>query len=107
MTIHTHTPTPWTYIASNCSNFVHIETDTDHSTIATLAKGTKSQKEANAAFIVRACNAHELLVEALKLHLAFLDSLPEGWLGKTTGDVGLLNDAYIASSKALKLARGE
>ena len=29
-----------------------------------------------------------------------------GWLGKTTGDVGLLNDAYIASNAARKLAKG-
>lgn len=67
----------------------------------------KVTSKSTAAFIVRACNAHEALVGALKLHLQFLDSLPSGWLGKTTGDVGLLNDAYIASSKSLKLARGE
>lgn len=37
---------------------------------------------------------------ALKLHLEFLASLPPGWLAKTSGDVGLLNDAYIASKDA-------
>jgi len=42
------------------------------------------------------------LLAALKLHLAFLKTLPPGWLGKTSGDVGLLNDAYLASEKALK-----
>lgn len=43
---------------------------------------------------------HDLLEKALRLHLDFLDSLPEGWLSKTVGDVGLLNEAYIASAKA-------
>jgi len=38
--------------------------------------------------------------KALELHLQFLASLPKGWLGKTCGDVGLLNDAYLASSAA-------
>lgn len=43
---------------------------------------------------------HDLLEKALQLHLDFLNSLPEGWLAHTFGDVGLLNDAYIASEKA-------
>lgn len=43
---------------------------------------------------------HDLLEKALQLHLDFLASLPEGWLSKTTGDVRLLNEAYIASRKA-------
>lgn len=37
------------------------------------------------------------LLEAFDLAHAFLDSLPEGWLGKTTGDVGALNDFYLKS----------
>lgn len=35
------------------------------------------------------------------LFLSFLDSLPEGWLGKTVGDIALLNDAYC--SKGAKM----
>ena len=97
-----HTPTPWTYIASNCSNFVHIETDTDHSTIATLAKGTKSQKEANAAFIVRACNAHDAMIHALN---EFLE------VGPYVSNADSIAPALVAACKqaraALKLARGE
>lgn len=50
-------------------------------------------KNSNAALIERI----RKLEAALQLHLNFLDSLPSGWLGKTTGDIGLLNDAYIAS----------
>ena len=44
------------------------------------------------------------LFDALGLHLAFLKSLPTGWLGRTSGDVGLLNDAYLASGRAIRLA---
>lgn len=43
---------------------------------------------------------HDKLERALRLHLAFLSSLPIGWLAHTTGDVGLLNDAYLASRDA-------
>ena len=39
------------------------------------------------------------LEHALQLHLDFLASLPPGWLGKTVADIGLLNEAYIASRK--------
>jgi len=39
------------------------------------------------------------LEKTLTLFLDFLDSLPAGWLGKTTGDIGLLNEAYISARK--------
>lgn len=39
------------------------------------------------------------LLSVCKLAHKFLDSLPVGWLGKTTGDIGTLNDFYIESSK--------
>lgn len=46
------------------------------------------------------------LLEALKLAHAFLDSLPEGWLAHTTGDIGALNDFYIKSDAAFAKAAG-
>lgn len=39
------------------------------------------------------------LEATLQQFLDFLASLPPGWLGKTTGDRGLLNDAYIAARR--------
>lgn len=42
------------------------------------------------------------LHECVQLAHDFLDSLPNGWLGKTTGDVGALNDFYIKSKPILK-----
>jgi hypothetical protein len=34
---------------------------------------------------------------ALVLFLQFLDTLPEGWLGNVSADIGLLNRAYMAA----------
>jgi len=50
------------------------------------------------------------LVAALQLHLDFLEDLRKrnpGWLGKCVADIGLLNDAYIASSKVMSQAKGD
>ena len=42
------------------------------------------------------------LYEAFTLVHKFFDSLPKGWLGKTTGDIAALNDFYIKSGKIRK-----
>lgn len=48
------------------------------------------------------------LLDALNLAHEFLDSLPEGWLGKTTGDIGVLNDFYLLSRRIQdKMKAGE
>lgn len=62
-----------------------------------------SQQESHANALLVA-NAPELLT-ALQLHLAFLDSLPRGWLAHTVADIGMLNDAYLASTKVLRQLR--
>lgn len=67
--------------------------------IASVVNGT-SQSEANARLIAAAPE----MLEALELINTFLDSLPEGWLGKTSGDVGALNDYYIKLREAMKTA---
>jgi len=51
--------------------------------------------DANARLIAAAPD----LLAAFNLAHKFLDSLPPGWLGKTTGDVEALNDFYCASQK--------
>lgn len=66
---------------------------------AARAKANRIQKSGNIAHLKRK-NAQ--LTKALNLHLGFLKSLPQGWLGKTVADIGMLNDAFIASSEALK-----
>lgn len=41
------------------------------------------------------------LAAALRLHMKFWDDMPKGQLGKLSCDIGTLNDAFIASRKAL------
>ncbi len=63
-------------------------------------------QESNADHLVACWNAiedigggpptAENLLTAVKLAHAFLDSLPEGWLRHTSGDVGALNDFYLS-----------
>lgn len=53
--------------------------------------------------IAKHLNEHASLVmhkEAAELFEQFLATLNKGWLGKTTGDVGLLNDAYLKLTAA-------
>jgi hypothetical protein len=80
-----------------------IATFGDHPTGA-IAKVYRNDKRAHkdAALI----SAAPELKESCELFVAFLASLNPGWLGKTTGDIGLLNDAYIKSARALKKANG-
>jgi hypothetical protein len=68
-----------------------------------LKSGRSGLDEANAAFIIRACNSHAALLEykqAAELFEEFMATLPRGWLGKTCGDIGLLNQAYLTMRKA-------
>lgn len=87
-----HTPTPW-----------NMGRDYESKDTCFISGGRQiianldglDNKEANAAFIVRACNSHEALTETIQLAEQFLNSLPEGWLANTTGDIGALNDFYL------------
>jgi len=58
-------------------------------------------KKANAAFIVRACNSHEALVDALARAANFLEAV-----SKTIGSDSAMQEAEKARL-ALSLARGE
>lgn len=44
----------------------------------------------------------EKLKKALLLHKKFWDEMPKGQLGKIVCDIGVLNDAFIATREALK-----
>lgn len=45
--------------------------------------------------------SHADLVKSVELARDFLASLPPGWLSKTNGDIGLLNDFYVSLTKVL------
>jgi hypothetical protein len=65
-----------------------------------MAHASIIDREMESSPTMRAANERIAQLEtALQLHLDFLASLPKGWLGHTTADIGLLNDAYIASRK--------
>jgi hypothetical protein len=60
-----HTPTPWQVDASKHSVSIVADRFCVAQT-ATAQTGNVAPAEANAAFIVRACNAHDELVAALR-----------------------------------------
>jgi len=101
-----HTPTPWTnngdcltaadgeryLLYFPIDNHARMAQSTDPESAA-FGKALLQEDEANAAFITRACNAHEALVAALETAEGFRYSSPDTW--------------YPAVQAALKLARGE
>jgi hypothetical protein len=103
-----HTPGPWrrTPIDELGKSFL-IESVSPHA-VAQVGEffaplgALKPKACADARLIA---SAPELL-EALELHLKFLKSLPPGWLGKTSGDVGCLNEAYVKSERAIAKVKG-
>jgi hypothetical protein len=100
-----HTPTPWE------SNFNRIESKDDHGVDNDgwmIAECIGPEQEANAEFIVRACNAHDALVAACEKIEKLRSDLLEG---ATSMDEGALltegADAFDDIEAALKLAKGE
>jgi len=100
-----HTPTPWK------SNSMEIFTDAGKSSKRIAFATGKAQGDDNelaelkatAAFIVRACNAHDELVAALERLLG--RPCPAGWMGKAA-----MREADAAEAQAiaaLAKARGE
>lgn len=99
-----HTTTPWDYhFGEDYSEIFRSKKRSRDITICQLDASYESQ--ANAQFICRAVNSHDDLVEALTHAMTFLESLPKGWLAKTSGDIGALNDFYLTAPEALRKAR--
>jgi hypothetical protein len=95
-----HSPTPWS-IAPTSEEFgwaVFI-VDADEADVIHFVC-PRDINDADAAFIVRAANAHEALVEALDRTLSWLTSYPGGGALSPTGP-------YEQAKAALALARGE
>ena len=104
----THTPTPWvirTFPYGKGGSWVMSNTPdgpTGQVFADLIASPTTSKNsDANMAFIVRACNAHEDLLAACKTFAERLDYLQELWgaEGFTTASVQKLREA-IAKAEA-------
>lgn len=70
-----HTPTPWAVEELLGDIWIICPTDRGPMPILTLGKASPVGL-ANAAFIVRACNAHDEMVAALEKSLTYVQSDP-------------------------------
>lgn len=95
-----HTPTPWTFDGT----YVVAKFGP---TVADCAKSPSmgwGERRANADFIIKACNAHDELVKALRdileVNKDFRDGLPQSWDGDP------LQDACDAAQGLLSRVEG-
>lgn len=95
-----HTPTPWSFVDTNMQTNNGLEVHRWFS-----AQGLPLPlTNANAAFIVRAVNSHEALLDALKTWEKFWNTMPKGQMGKLSFDVGLFNEGFLKMRKAIAQA---
>ena len=97
-----HTPGPWTEIPANGAPAGYSFTILHNmDPIADIPDGEND--EANAQFIVRACNCHEDLLAACRALMAYVDSTGWGDLALSgTGDKGkdTLAEAAVVMARA-------
>lgn len=96
-----HEDLPWEVSKAACNIILSFRDGKQHSFVAKCYgfSGVDEHGEANAAFIVRACNAHYQMLEALKVlrqHLALFCG-PEDAVAKASFDKA---DAAIAAAEA-------
>jgi hypothetical protein len=78
-----------------------------HTPVAVVMLPQGHQKPGDNGYDRQAAHAELLksapdLLRACRLAEEFLASLPTGWLGKTSGDIGALNQFYLTSKPLLK-----
>ena len=99
-----HTPTPWSIVPQNDGSSIIAKMHEDASKgfrivcHAWLRRDSQAEDQANAAFIVRAVNAHDDLVAALSNLVAIIE---DG--NKATTE----SSSYACARAALAKARGE
>lgn len=107
--VASHTPTPWFSQTEQTSIGDSVKIISLSSGVVCLVKNSNGRKKANAAFIVRACNAHDALVEsnmqARVMMRNVIGRLRDA--GKLGVEIDILEQAVDAVNDALKLARGE
>lgn len=75
LTMSTHTPGPWR-VVHTADDRTFIDTEESNDNFIAQVDRNVTEYEANAAFIVRACNSHEAILEALKLCVEALEFIP-------------------------------
>ncbi len=93
-----HTPGPWEAIGLDIRN-------QDDTNIVSLKyeENNTDEVEANARLMAAAPD----LLEALQIWIRFFDEMPEGQFGNICCDIGLMNDGFIQSRRAIAKATGE
>ena len=91
-----HTPVPWKASSYPVNRMTQWVIHSDDGSIASLVRSNNA--DANAEFIVRACNAHEDLLKASKAIAQFAASNP--WTGLKDAPKELLANLTAAIRKA-------
>lgn len=103
-----HTPLPWNAHSNNNDDYIDIDSSgTRITSIPLVSVLDNEESEANAAFIVKACNSHYTLLEALKEMVneyeIFAD-VPEDYK-ELKGSDGGENPRTLAIIKAKKIIK--
>ena len=105
-----HTPGPWKYRRIGArrgpvrlTDKTFVVTPEGGPAFAYLPEGRDDIQEANALVIAAAPE----LLEALQIWMKFFDTMPKGQFGGISCDVGLMNDGFIKSARAISKATGE
>ena len=104
-----HTPTPWV----QRGRYINVESVVDgvpgHYEVACIASHNDDKNEANAAFIVRAVNAHEALYNTVKtIKAEFVNhARVKGEEIILDGTETTLDSILVMLSEAISLAEGE
>lgn len=95
-----HTALPWS-IEKIDDEYLSIYSSSELIADVIHAKGAKEDGNRNAKFIIRACNCHEELVEALKLVSPIARTLMDELAQKKATNWGIVNDGLVKINKAL------
>ena len=93
-----HAPLPW----SKQANIPYVNCGEAGCLLGPIAlAGSMEEMNANAAFVVRACNSHAELVEALKLAKMYVETAADDDpADETSHDLGLINAALAKAEAA-------
>lgn len=96
-----HTPTPWTLMPGDSAPRITIDGDKEWPIVPVISGPSKAHARANAAFIVKAVNCHEELLEALKLAYAALRNPSERHQSKDERGLTQTITEAIAASEGI------